>query len=373
MDLSTNIVKQFAEIVGNSETPSNGTTVYGTIVESNGTRCVKIDGSDEVTPVSTAVSIAPGERVLVLLKNHTATVTGNVTDPSASARKLEDETGKLRSEIKHTVDEISARVENVEEGFAEVKITADEISQKVESYDEAMSEIKQTAENITSTIKGYDEAISKVEQTATEITSKVEQMEEEFTQISQTAKEVRIEARDENGNVLSTAITNEGTWEAIYKVISDVDGTEKIRSGFYFDFASGQFVYDGTGIFRSEDSKTFIKIENDGLTLYTDDGRGNQATKIHIGVQNEDEGAYAGDYPYIQLGAGGENSRTGLIKKFWDGLFIGNDAPKMDSGPFVEKAGYAGIFVDTVNEETYVVRGNKKEKINTGGGTAKFK
>lgn len=87
MELSRQIVNQFVEIT-NHDALKNEATVYGVIVEQNNSFYVKIDGSDEITPVTSTVDIKAGDRVTISLKNHTATVTGNLTDPSASNTKV---------------------------------------------------------------------------------------------------------------------------------------------------------------------------------------------------------------------------------------------------------------------------------------------
>ena len=406
MDLSSNLLKQFAEIVGDSETPSNGTTVYGTIVESNGTRRVRIDGSDEVTPISTAVSIAPGERVLVLLKNHTATVTGNVSDPSASARRLEDAEGNISevsrtaeeikqtvknvqgdiSEIRQTAEEISLRVEGHDGAISEIRQTSEEISSTIEGYDQTMSEIRQTAEEITSKIEGYDQAISEVRQTATEITAKVEEvesgfaevkltaeglttkvedLEDEFTNISQTANAVVITATDQNGT-LSTTI-DAGTWEAIYKTI-----TGEVTSGFYFDFAKGQFVYDGTGVFRSSEGRAYVEIENDELVFYSwKEKDGKYYDKVHLGFTSgadPDDETKIIDHPYLLLGNAADTNTLGMVKKFYNGLWIGNSAPKDISGGFYGAEGAYGFFINTKTGISYVVNGTNMKNVYASGG-----
>ena len=75
-------------------------TVYGTIVvDSEGNKYVKLDGSDQLTPLSdderpvadsTTANANEGERVSVLIKNHTATVTGNVSSPAARSGDVEE-------------------------------------------------------------------------------------------------------------------------------------------------------------------------------------------------------------------------------------------------------------------------------------------
>ena len=78
MGLSNDLLSQFAKITKDEKQTKKETTVYGTTVENNGKTYVKIDGSDLLTPASTTINTKNGERVTVMLKNHTATITGNV-------------------------------------------------------------------------------------------------------------------------------------------------------------------------------------------------------------------------------------------------------------------------------------------------------
>lgn len=82
MRLSNDLINQFAKLT-KTEERRRETTSYGTIVEDGGVTYVRLDGSNMLTPISTTVAMAPGERVTVMIKNHTAIVTGNITSPSA--------------------------------------------------------------------------------------------------------------------------------------------------------------------------------------------------------------------------------------------------------------------------------------------------
>ena len=90
MDLSNSILKQFANVINPQKTSIAEATVYGTVVKSGEEFYARIDGSDGLTPVSNTVEIKDGDRVVIMLKNHTATVTGNISDPSASGIKVTD-------------------------------------------------------------------------------------------------------------------------------------------------------------------------------------------------------------------------------------------------------------------------------------------
>lgn len=102
MALNSKLAKEFAQIIKEDKTASKDTTVYGTAVKFNGKMYVKIDGSERMTPVETTTSIKEGDRVTVLIKAHSATVTGNVSDPASSTsdkkatdEKVNDLSGKV--------------------------------------------------------------------------------------------------------------------------------------------------------------------------------------------------------------------------------------------------------------------------------------
>lgn len=166
MTLSHELLSQFAKLVNKDKKTNAETTVYGTIVvDGSGNKYVKLDGSDQLTPLSneerpvadsTTVDANEGERVSVLIKNHTATVTGNVSSPAARTEDVSnlgthvsefdilishqvtaDDMNVIRAHINELLvitgkfDELSAitaEFERLESEFGEFnKITADEI------------------------------------------------------------------------------------------------------------------------------------------------------------------------------------------------------------------------------------------------------
>lgn len=86
------------------------TTSYGTIVQNEDKLYVKLDGaSDEIlTPIDTVSFIAPGDRVMVTIKNHTAIVTGNITKPSASNFSLLEVSEDLANKL--SIDELQNEI-----------------------------------------------------------------------------------------------------------------------------------------------------------------------------------------------------------------------------------------------------------------------
>ena len=110
MGLSYDLISEFVKITNDKkEGPKEG-TVYATVVNSTGGKYVKIDGSDLLTPIDTTTGIEDGERVTVMIKDHKATVTGNITSPSVGK-------GTVNSLVGAVVDEnlvgINADIENL--------------------------------------------------------------------------------------------------------------------------------------------------------------------------------------------------------------------------------------------------------------------
>lgn len=88
MALSVDLISEFVKATNDKTQEKNESIAYGTIVEKDGEKYVMLDGSDLLTPAAMTADALPGERVTVLLKNHKATVTGNISSPSARVASL---------------------------------------------------------------------------------------------------------------------------------------------------------------------------------------------------------------------------------------------------------------------------------------------
>ena len=136
MPLSSELVSKFAKLASNKPKEEKEFTVYGTTVIQNGNKYVKLDGSELLTPASFTTNIADGERVTVLIKNHMAVVTGNITSPAARTSEVE--------EVGDKADAAEAAVKN---------LTADnlKVNQRLEAQEGSIKNLK--AENVTITGK----------------------------------------------------------------------------------------------------------------------------------------------------------------------------------------------------------------------------
>ena len=90
MALSNEIASQFAKTVANKDKSRSENAVYGTVVVRNGEKYVRMDGSDLLTPCGATVNAINGERVLILVKNHSVIINGNLSSPAARLGDLDD-------------------------------------------------------------------------------------------------------------------------------------------------------------------------------------------------------------------------------------------------------------------------------------------
>lgn len=132
MALSTELISQFAKIVAPKEQRPESTTVTGTAKEYAGNIYVQIDGSDQLTPIaSSTVGMKDGDKVTVQIKNHSATITGNASDPSAGKSYADD--------INNKVDDVSDQISEFEIIIAD-KVDVDDLNAVNGRIDNLVSE-----------------------------------------------------------------------------------------------------------------------------------------------------------------------------------------------------------------------------------------
>lgn len=96
MALSTDLISQFVKVTKDETKDDKGSTVYGEVVKYNNKDYVKIDGSDLLTPISSSsIAVDDGERVSILIKDHNATVTGNITSPAGTDKSVQNVSQKV--------------------------------------------------------------------------------------------------------------------------------------------------------------------------------------------------------------------------------------------------------------------------------------
>ena len=186
MVLSNNLISEFAKITKDEKVVTEQ-TVYATIVEQNGEKFARIDGSDILTPISSTTNIVDKERVTVMIKNHTATVTGNLTSPSARNKEVADIEGR--------VIEQSTKIEQTD---SKIEQTATLIMELGGTVEENKSMILQTAEGISNLVtrSEFDELGAEVESHASLITQTAEKIEQVVSSMGNSDKKILAEMAD---------------------------------------------------------------------------------------------------------------------------------------------------------------------------------
>ena len=125
MALSQDLINQFVKLTNKEEKPKE-VTVNGTYKTINGEEYVQIDGSEIWTPVTSTVEAETGERVKVMIKNHTATVTGNISSPSARSKSVKDlkdevdEQGNTIKQLDNTIEQQGNSIIQIDNNIKQV-------------------------------------------------------------------------------------------------------------------------------------------------------------------------------------------------------------------------------------------------------------
>ena len=90
MELSKDLVKQFAGLMNTPESKKDTPYLFGTAIVNESGINVKIDGSQYITPASSTIGVKNNDRVAILLKNHKAIIMGNATSPAYSGAQTDD-------------------------------------------------------------------------------------------------------------------------------------------------------------------------------------------------------------------------------------------------------------------------------------------
>ena len=241
MGLSSELASQFAKVTNDSSRNTNGTKLYGTITMLGEVPHVKLDGTEELTPISRTVEVAEGDRVEVMIANHSATVTGNLTDPSIGVVRA----GNLETKITQTAEQIQLQVSDLEKNLdSKITQTATEIRSEVSDLDGRFSENITTVENgiredltnslasMSDTLTGLSNDLTGLEESTNSSISAINTNIESLTfnvsdlnsKITQTATEIRSEVSAEVTDLNATIVNTEtGIRDTINVEVANLD------------------------------------------------------------------------------------------------------------------------------------------------------
>lgn len=257
MGLSSELIAQFAKM-NKDEKKKSEETVYGTIVDHNGAKYVKLDGSELLTPMVTTADAKPGERVTVLVKNHTATVTGNISSPSArtdTVKEVDNKVDNVSEEINSIIMEQNTSITNT---CQEIILEAMKDYTKTGDFEEYKETVSAQLSVMSDTITmNFESTTTQLEEINGDLTSRLAQYEKYIT-----FTENGISIKDSNGEQSIELRLDSG-------IISFYKGDAQFGWWDGVDFHTGNIIVDVTeraqfGNFafvpRDDGSLSFLKV-----------------------------------------------------------------------------------------------------------------
>ena len=200
MVLSEELVANFVKSTNDKKTTSSEATVYGTVKIEGDKKYVQIDGSSIKTPVNTTSDISDGDRVIVLIKNHEATIIGNVSSPSAKNASVYDQYNSLQQQI----DALSP--ENISELTQTVNNNKNNITRLQESYNQAntaLGVINGTVSSINNKISSIEQSIGTAETNIFNLQTDVTDLQTDVTNLKTDVTNLQTDVTN-----LQTDVTN---------------------------------------------------------------------------------------------------------------------------------------------------------------------
>lgn len=260
MPLSTDLLSQFAKVIKPEEKKSSESTVYGTVVEYNGEKYVKLDGSDLLTPVNTTSTIDEDDRVSVTIKDHTATVTGNVTNPSASSGEVE----KIGTQVTEFEIVLAGKVDTIELNAEKARIDqlyADNvvINEKLTANEADIKDLEADNVTINDKLTANEADIDDLKAVNVTITGKLEAVDADIGQLQ--ADNVTINnslnaAIADIGELQADNATITGRLDAAEANIEDLDATKLSAEQADLKYANIDFANIGKAAIENFFSKS---------------------------------------------------------------------------------------------------------------------
>lgn len=174
MGLSSDLISQFVKITQDKQETKKETTAYGKIIKQGDKAYVQLDGSDLLTPITTTTVVKDDDRVLVTIKDHTAIVTGNITNPSASDGDVQT--------VKEEVTEIGNKISEFEIVIAD-KVTTEQLEAEIAKIDKLIADEIDAVNGKFETIEAKVADIDTIKTDIVEVNQKITAHEGEFTTI----------------------------------------------------------------------------------------------------------------------------------------------------------------------------------------------
>ena len=218
MALSNQIASQFAKLVTDNKKNTEGSTLNATYKKIGDIEYVQLDGSDILTPVTSTVVADQDDRVKVLIKDHMATVIGNITSPSARNKDVNnlkdevDEQGNTIKQMDNTIIQQGNSIIQMETTINQHDVTLNQHDTKINQQGDEIVSINNTIlaqgntiESINNTVTAQGNKIDSMNNTITEHGDNINSMNNTIT-----AQGNQIKANANNIEAQGNTITQQG-------------------------------------------------------------------------------------------------------------------------------------------------------------------
>ena len=217
MVLSEELVANFVKSTNDKKTTSSEATVYGTVKIEGNKKYVQIDGSSIKTPVNTTSDISDGDRVIVLIKNHEATIIGNVSSPSAKNASVSDQYNSLQqqidalspvsiSELTQTVNNNKNNITRLQESYNQANTALGVINGTVSSINDKISSIEQSIGTAETNIFNLQTDVTNLQTNVTNLQTDVTNLQTNATNLQTDVTNLQASIKDINDRL--TALEN---------------------------------------------------------------------------------------------------------------------------------------------------------------------
>lgn len=279
MSLDKKVIKDFVAAVNKKEETKTPTILTGTVHREGGTVSVKIDGSESLTPVSTVINVEDGERVTVIIENHKAMITGNLSSPAARGNEVKDLKEVVADKVNTAeLDAITAKVGEIDGDVANFKeTTTDKLTAqdaKIKKIDGDVANFKETTtEKLTAQdakIKKIDGDVASFKETTTEKFKANEASIENLKTGKLSAKDADLKyANIDFSNIGKTAMEYFYAQSGLVKDVKIGDATitgELVGVTISGDLLKGNTVVADKLVIKGSDG-LYYKLNTDGMSV----------------------------------------------------------------------------------------------------------
>lgn len=199
MDLDSNLLKEFAKMTNDSEVKNENKYLRGTIVKNSGGKYVQLDGSTTATPISELVDVEEGDRVLVTIENHKATIVGNFSFPP-SARKEQEALNKATN-AETTANGVVGTANAAQIKAQEASNKADQAINQSSIASASASEAKEQAADAISKANNAQENVQEAKDLATQASADASEAKNQAAASQASSAEAQAEVTRLQGEV----------------------------------------------------------------------------------------------------------------------------------------------------------------------------